>query len=186
MLLFNIKGAFDNAWWPAILSLLRSANIPGNLFAVISSFLKDRTATLSLGHCSKERPLQKGYPQGSVSGPLFRNIIINNLLDKVSTFSCCEAIAFADDLLLCFQRMTLQDINREAQRILDFVSSWAKTYKLEFNASKSKVMILDRRESNTFTSALTLNGIPLCYVKELKYLGVILARSKKCENILAK
>ncbi|GBL85043.1 hypothetical protein AVEN_221281-1 [Araneus ventricosus] len=111
----DIKGAFDNAWWPAILSLLRSANIPGNLLAVISSFLKDRTATLSLGHCSKERPLQKGCTQGSVSGPLLWNIIINNLLDKVSTFSCCETIAFADDLLLCFQGKTLQDINREAQ-----------------------------------------------------------------------
>ncbi|GBL96022.1 hypothetical protein AVEN_199982-1 [Araneus ventricosus] len=56
-------------------------------------------------------------------------------------------------------------------------------------------MILDRRESNTFTSALTLNGIPLCFVKEFKYLGVILDRkccwkqhilylSKKCEKIL--
>ncbi|GBM11439.1 RNA-directed DNA polymerase from mobile element jockey, partial [Araneus ventricosus] len=67
LVFLDIKGAFDNAWWPAILSLLRSANIPGNLFSIISSFLKDRTATLSLGHCSKERPLQKGCPQGSVS-----------------------------------------------------------------------------------------------------------------------
>ncbi|GBN52088.1 hypothetical protein AVEN_122257-1 [Araneus ventricosus] len=111
LVFLGIKGAFDNAWWPAILCLLRSANIPGNLFAVISSFLKDRTTTLSLGHCSKERPLKKVCPQGSVSGPLLWNIIINNLLDQVSTFSCCETIAFADNLLLCFQGKTLQDIN---------------------------------------------------------------------------
>ncbi|GBM26655.1 hypothetical protein AVEN_15461-1 [Araneus ventricosus] len=183
LVFLDIKGAFDNAWWPAILSPFRSANIPSNLFSVISSFLKERTATSSLDHCSKERPLQKGYPQGSVSGPLLWNIIINNLLDKDSTFSCSETIAFADDLLPCFQGKTLQDINREAQRILDFVLNWAK------------VMILDRRERNTFTSALTLHGIPLCFVKELKYLGVILDSkccwkqhifylSKKCENIL--
>ncbi|GBM35365.1 hypothetical protein AVEN_181478-1 [Araneus ventricosus] len=150
---------------PAILSLLRSANIPGNLFAVISSFLKDRTATLSLGHCSKERPLKKDVLKDLFLG-LYSGISLY-LLDKVSIFSCCETIAFADDLLLYFHGNILQGINREALRILDFVSSWAKTYKLEFNASKSKVMIFDRRESDTFTSALTLNEIPLCFVKDM-------------------
>ncbi|GBL98598.1 hypothetical protein AVEN_19665-1 [Araneus ventricosus] len=130
LVLLDIKGASDNAWWPFILSLLRNANIPGNLFAVIYSFLKDRTATLSLGHYSKERHLQKGCPQGSISGPLLWNIIINYLFDKVSSFSSCETMAFSNDLLLCFQGKTLQNINTEAQRILDFLSSWAKTYKL--------------------------------------------------------
>ncbi|GBN81837.1 Putative protein in type-1 retrotransposable element R1DM, partial [Araneus ventricosus] len=164
-------------------------------FVVQQHMLHQSAIFDSLWSLLKGETLQKGCPQGSVSGPLLWNIIINNLLDNVSTFSCCETIAFADDLLLGFQGKTLQDLNREAQRILDFVSSWAKTYKLEFNASKSKVMILDRRESNTFTSALTLNGIPLCFVKELKYLVVILDSkccwkqhilylSKKCENIL--
>ncbi|GBN00831.1 hypothetical protein AVEN_2902-1 [Araneus ventricosus] len=98
--------------------------------------------------------------------------------------------------IMCHLRKTLQDINREAQGILGFVSSWAITFKLEFNASKSKVIILDRRERNTFTSALTLNGIiPVCFVKELQYLDVILDskycwkqhilyQSNKCEKIL--
>ncbi|GFS53481.1 RNA-directed DNA polymerase from mobile element jockey [Trichonephila clavipes] len=51
-------------WCPGILSLLRRSNIPGNLFAIISSFLKDRSATLSLSHSSKEKFLNKGCPQG--------------------------------------------------------------------------------------------------------------------------
>ncbi|GBM45597.1 hypothetical protein AVEN_86538-1 [Araneus ventricosus] len=56
-------------------------------------------------------------------------------------------------------------------------------------------MILDRRQSKAFTCALALNGIPLCFVKELKYLCVILDSkcswkqhilylSNKCEKIL--
>ncbi|GFU28279.1 reverse transcriptase domain-containing protein [Trichonephila clavipes] len=82
----DIKSAFDNAWWPGILSLLKRSTIPGNLFAVISSFLKDRSVTLSLGHSSKEKFLNKGCPQGSVSGPFLWNVIINYFFGKILGF----------------------------------------------------------------------------------------------------
>ncbi|XP_055931941.1 uncharacterized protein LOC129962227 [Argiope bruennichi] len=86
-------------------------------------------------------------------------------------------------------------IHTNAQITLDFVSDWAKNHKLEFNAIKSKVMVLERRENHVRNNNLTLNGIPLCYVKELKYLGIVLDSkfswkqhilhlSNKCEKIL--
>ncbi|GFW14839.1 RNA-directed DNA polymerase from mobile element jockey [Trichonephila clavipes] len=67
LVFLDIKGTFDNAPWPGILSLLKRPNIHGNLFAIISSFLKDISVILSLGHSSKEKFLNKGCPQGSVS-----------------------------------------------------------------------------------------------------------------------
>ncbi|GFX03178.1 putative 115 kDa protein in type-1 retrotransposable element R1DM [Trichonephila clavipes] len=102
LVFLGIKGTFDNAWWPGILNLLKRSNIPGNLFAVISSFWKDRSVTLSLGHSSKEKFLNKGCPQGSVSRPFLWNVIINDFLEKILAFSSCETIAFADDLLSLF------------------------------------------------------------------------------------
>ncbi|GFW97728.1 hypothetical protein TNCV_1424921 [Trichonephila clavipes] len=137
LVFLDIKSAFDNAWWPGILSLLKRSSIPGNLFAVISSFLKDRSVTLSLGHSSKENFLNKGCPQGSVSGPFLWNVIINDFLEKILAFSSCETIAFADDLLLCFQGKSFHDICKQAQLTLDFASTWTKNFKLEFNAVKS-------------------------------------------------
>ncbi|GFY06068.1 putative 115 kDa protein in type-1 retrotransposable element R1DM [Trichonephila clavipes] len=195
LVFLDIKSAFDNAWWPGILSLLKRSSIPGNLFAVISSFLKDRSVTLSLGLSSKAKFLNKGCPQGSVSGPFLWNVIINDFLEKVLAFSSCETIAFADDLLLCFQGKSFYDICRQAQLTLDFGSTWTKNFKLEFNAAKSKVMFLEKREKNALTGNLTLNGFSLDCVKELKYLGVVLDSkfcwkqhvlhlSNKCEKIL--
>ncbi|GFT44410.1 retrovirus-related Pol polyprotein from type-1 retrotransposable element R1 [Trichonephila clavipes] len=195
LVFLDIKSAFDNAWWPGILSLLKRSSIPGNLFAVIFRFLKDRSVTLSLGHFSKEKFLNKGCPQGSVSGPFLWNVIINDFLDKILAFSSCETIAFADDLLLCFQGKSFHDICRQAQLTLDFASTWTKNFKLEFNAVKSKVMFLEKREKNALTGNLTLNGFSLDCVKELKYLGVVLDSkfcwkqhvlhlSNKCEKIL--
>ncbi|GFT99593.1 RNA-directed DNA polymerase from mobile element jockey [Trichonephila clavipes] len=87
LVFLDTKGAFDNAWWPGILSLLKRLNIPGNLFAVISSFLKDRSVTLSSGRSSKEKFLTKECPQGSVSGPFLWNVIINDYLEKISWLS---------------------------------------------------------------------------------------------------
>ncbi|GFT27694.1 putative 115 kDa protein in type-1 retrotransposable element R1DM [Trichonephila clavipes] len=179
LVFLDIKGAFDNAWWSGILNLLKRLNIPDNLFAVISSFLKDRTVTLSLGHSSKEKFLNKGCPQGSISGPFLWNVIINDFLEKILAFSSCETIAFADDLILCFQGKSFHDISRQAQLTLDFVSTWEKNYKLELNAVKSKVMIVEKRENNALTVNLTLNGISLDCVKEIKYLGIVLD-SKFC------
>ncbi|GFX71267.1 reverse transcriptase domain-containing protein [Trichonephila clavipes] len=83
-------------------------------------------------------------------------------------------IAFADDLLLCFQGKSFHDICRQAQLTLDFASTWTKNFKLEFNAVKSKVMFLEKREKNALIGNLTLNGFSLDCVKELKYLGVVL------------
>ncbi|GFX43695.1 uncharacterized protein TNCV_4109751 [Trichonephila clavipes] len=65
-------------------------------------------------------------------------------------------------------------ICRQAQLTLDFASTWTKNFKLEFNAVKSKVMFLEKREKNALTGNLTLNGFSLDCVKELKYLGVVL------------
>ncbi|GFW12849.1 uncharacterized protein TNCV_3885591 [Trichonephila clavipes] len=125
-------------------------------------------------HSSKEKFLNEGCPQGSVSGPFLWNVIINDFLEKILAFSSCETIAFADDLLLCFQGKSFHDICRQAQLTLDFASTWTKNFKLEFNAVKSKVMFLEKREKNALTSNLTLNGFSLDCVKELKYLGVVL------------
>lgn len=44
----DIKGAFDYAWWPAILEKLIELNCPKNLYRLIQSYLSDRTASLTI------------------------------------------------------------------------------------------------------------------------------------------
>ncbi|GFU66023.1 hypothetical protein TNCV_4515771 [Trichonephila clavipes] len=57
---------------------------------------------MQLGSTSAIHCLERGCPQGSVSGPIFWNIIINNLLSKLNNLACCEIIAFADDIFSLF------------------------------------------------------------------------------------
>ncbi|GFW99934.1 uncharacterized protein TNCV_3079311 [Trichonephila clavipes] len=67
----DIKGAFYNAWWPCILNILKKAEIPINIFSLVSDCLNDRVAKMQLGSTSEIRCLEKGCPQRSVSGPIF-------------------------------------------------------------------------------------------------------------------
>ncbi|KAF8787138.1 putative 115 kDa protein in type-1 like protein [Argiope bruennichi] len=110
LIFLDIKGAFDHAWWPGIPVLLKNFAVPSNIFHLVRDFLNDRSASLTLGRVSVSRSLQRGCPQGSVSGPLLWNLIMNSLLARLSKISGCETITFADDLLICFQGKCLDDI----------------------------------------------------------------------------
>ncbi|GFV06645.1 uncharacterized protein TNCV_2949671 [Trichonephila clavipes] len=98
----DIKGAFDNDWWPGILHLLKSFKVPKNIVCLIRSFLQCRSADLILGNVTKNRVLEKGCPQGAVMGHFLWNLIMNDLC-TISKFQNCHKIAFADDVLLTVQ-----------------------------------------------------------------------------------
>ncbi|GFX08561.1 uncharacterized protein TNCV_4170601 [Trichonephila clavipes] len=63
----DIKGAFDNAWWPCILNLLKKAEIPINIFSLVADFLNDRVAKMQLAFaddilvCSQGRDLSATF-----------------------------------------------------------------------------------------------------------------------------
>ncbi|GFX05626.1 uncharacterized protein TNCV_3435301 [Trichonephila clavipes] len=78
----------------------QKAKSPINICSLVVDFLNDRMAKMQLGLTSAIRCLERGCPQGSVSGPIFWNIIINDLLSKLNNLACCEIIAFADGILV--------------------------------------------------------------------------------------
>ncbi|GFW47803.1 retrovirus-related Pol polyprotein from type-1 retrotransposable element R1 [Trichonephila clavipes] len=157
----DIKGAFDNAWWPCILNLLKKAEIPINIFSLVADFLNDRVVKMQLGSTSAIRCLERGCLQGSVSGPIFWNIIINDLLSKLKNLACCEIIAFADDILVCSQCRDLSETFLHAQEALNFASDWSKSFKLEFNPDKTRFMAIEKRNVCYDAFQLYLDGTPL-------------------------
>ncbi|GFT27117.1 uncharacterized protein TNCV_4676321 [Trichonephila clavipes] len=169
----DIKDAFDNAWWPCILNLLEKAEIPINIFSLVADFLNDRVAKMQLGSTSAIHCLERGCPQGSVSGPVLWNIIINDVLFKLNNLACSEIIAFADDILVCSQGKDLPATFLHAQETLNLASEWSKGFKLDFNPDKSRIMAIEKRNVCYDAFQLYLDGTPLTMVKQMKYLGVL-------------
>jgi hypothetical protein len=77
MISLDVKGAFDSAWWLAILKGLREAKCPRNLYHLTQDYLKERKAVINTNSFNIEKSITKGCPQGSCCGPGLWNIQYN-------------------------------------------------------------------------------------------------------------
>ena len=93
----DISKAFNRVWHSGLLHKRRSYGISGQIFDFISSFLSNRQPSVVLdGKSSQEYPVNNVVPQGSILGPTFFLLYINDLLDDV----ICNSAVYADDTTL--------------------------------------------------------------------------------------
>ena len=93
----DVSKAFDRVWHAGLLRKLRSSGISDQVFDLISSFLSKRCLRVVLdGKSSQEYPVSAGVPQGSILGPTFFLLYINDLSDDI----ICNIAIDADDTTL--------------------------------------------------------------------------------------
>ena len=80
----DISKAFDKVWHEGLLLELKSNDISGHLLNLFSDFLDERfQRTILNGKSSDWKRITARVPQGSVLGPLFSLIYINDLADNI-------------------------------------------------------------------------------------------------------
>ena len=134
------------------------------------SILNGRSHTVILeGDCSEEVPVTSDVPQGSVLGPIFFLIYINDLPDKVNS----QVRLFADDTAAYLAKTKLAD-SEQLQADLDILQVCEITWDMQFNPSKCQVIHITRSRSPLPTK-YTLHGETLEEVASARYLGVDIA-----------
>ena len=127
----DIEGAFDSAWWPAIKVRLAEEKCPVNIRRLLDSYLGDRCVRLRYAGVEHFRNTYKGCVQGSISGPILWNVLLDPLLKNLHDRGVvCQA--FADDVVLLFAGHTALEVQRHANAALEFVREWGVTSKLKF------------------------------------------------------
>ena len=120
----DISKAFEKIWLPALIFKIKSFEISGDLLELIKNFLSNRFQRVALnGQTSEWEKTNAGIPQGSILGPLFFLIYINDLGDGISSI----AKLFADDTSLF---PAVQNKNNSASQLNndpDKVRDWAYT-----------------------------------------------------------
>jgi hypothetical protein len=91
----DLAKAFDRVSHPKLLQVIRSYGITGTLLKWIKSFLIGREQRVVIGkNYSKPLDVRSGVPQGSVVGPLFFLLYIDDITKVPSNSKIC---LFADD-----------------------------------------------------------------------------------------
>ncbi|CAB4000393.1 Hypothetical predicted protein [Paramuricea clavata] len=88
-----------------------------------------------------ESQVNIGVPRGSVLGPLFFLIYINDLAECLQN---SKAALFADDTAIYCSATSAADLQLDLNEDLKIVSKWMETNKLTLNVSKTKLMVAKR------------------------------------------
>ena len=166
----DIKAAFDNAWWPALMERLRQTQCPANIHRLIQSYLVGRSVTLDCVDARVSKSMTKGCIQGSVCGPTFWNIILDDLLN-VSLPTGCHIQGYADDVMLLVEGASSSDVELSVNAALDIIHCWGTSFKLTFSPAKTKAIAFTRKSKDV---SLFMNSVNIPFSDDIRLLGVII------------
>lgn len=150
---------------------------------LISSYLSQRKQSVfHENSVSEPLELTKGVPQGSILGPVLFSLYINDLPKKIND---CQIHMYADDVQL-YKACKIDEISccvTSINNTLLNISEWARNNKLSLNPSKSKCLIISKKQIDYNTiPELRLNNSVLEYVNTAKNLGIIFDRTLSWNN----
>ncbi len=164
--------AFDSVPHERLLRKLRAFGINQQIIKWSESFLTGRKQRVLVnGSESAWVDVISGVPQGSVLGPLYFVLFINDMPQVVDNYIAL----FADDAKL-FSVVGNDEDQKKLQEDIDKLQEWSNEWQLRFNAKKCKVMHLGRKN---LTLKYNMGEVELEEITHEKDLGVMIDQELK-------
>ena len=175
----DLRKAFDTVPRRKLFQKLRRAGVTGNMLAVIKDLYSNNRATVRIGNFESEYFwINSGVMQGSKLGTILFNIFINDLLQQLHNSQrgvqlgdgVISALGFADDVVL------IADTPAQLQALIDICGNWSIGNDMSFKHDKCKILVLNASKKD---HSFKILGKEVEIVKMVKYLGVLLSRSRQ-------
>ena len=169
----DLSKAFDCLNYNIFLSKMEYYGVSGTSLALVKSYLTNRYQYVQFESCKSDLlEIKTGIPQGSILGPLFFSILINDIVNSSMKFSF---LMYADDTTIYFNLEDFPANNREQEinRELEKLNIWFQLNKLTLNVDKTKCMLFHKRRAVPPIN-MSMNNIPIDIVPHFNYLGIIL------------
>ncbi len=170
MLLFiDFRKAFDLVNSDLLIHKLFHYGFGNNSLRLIENYFACRQQQTKVGQSTSSfAPISLGVPQGSVLGPLFFLLFINDLAFYLDQFKC---IMFADDTTLYNDNTQLADLIAKFTSDIGALQEWCEFNRIDINWSKTFIMFVTNKRIMT-PKELVLNGSKVEVVSTFKLLGV--------------
>ena len=139
----DLKKAFDTVDHKILLRKLELYGIKGNALSLIKSYLSERTQKCQVnGVVLSGRSVKCGIPQGSILGPLFFLLYINDLPECLTK---TIPRLFPDDtnLTAIGEMINEVEIAMNSDLYIECLQKWLQANKLSLNVAKTKFLVMD-------------------------------------------
>ena len=165
----DFSKAFDRVPHKKLLDVLRSFGISGANLSWIRSFLTGRNQSVTIdGLQSSPLEVISGVPQGSVVGPLFFILFIEDV--QSCCLNNCNIGLYADDSKL--YSSNANDLQESLNRFEQFV----RMRQLQLAANKCQHLTISKKDSDL---VFFLEGQPIAKANKVKDLGIVISSDLK-------
>lgn len=176
MILFDFSKAFDCINHSILLKKLAGFGFSSDALKWVASYLSGRRQCVDANSERSEwRAIKAGVPQGSVLGPLFFILLMNDIGNSLSFSS---RLLYADDLQIYIQ-FPLNEMDQAIQNLqtdIAGVMEWSARNSLRLNLDKTNFIIFGSRyfvnQAYDTVSEVKVDNISIPLKKSVKNLGV--------------
>ena len=167
----DLTKAFDLVDHRMLITKLESYGIRGPAIELIRSYLSDRSQFTQIDHAkSNIKRVSCGVPQGSVLGPLFFLIFVNDMQNCTTA----NLRLFADDTNIFISHKDPKTLKQEAETCINNITKWLIANKLLLSEEKTNFSIFmpSNQKIPDILNTIKVNGRTVHRSDSCKYLGV--------------
>ena len=168
--LTDLSKAFDCIAHNLLIAKLEAYGFSDTALRYIYSYLSNRKQCVRINNTfSNYQKIISGVHQGSILGPIFFNLSINDLFFFVSDVSLHN---FADDNTLSAFAETILELIEILQSGSEIVFDWFKNNKMIVNPDKFQAILLDKRKGDHTNQRIVVDNQNLKVVSSVELLGI--------------